>query len=70
MADILAQPLKLYFGLSGDELRERSVALLERVRLRAYYLERLPGQLSGGKNSGSRWRGPSLLIRNWFFATR
>ena len=49
VADILAQPLKLYFGLSGDELRERSVALLERVRLRAYYLERLPGQLSGGE---------------------
>ena len=49
VADILAQPLKLYFGLSGNELRERSVALLERVRLRAYYLERLPGQLSGGE---------------------
>ena len=49
VADILAQPLRLYFGLSGDELRERSVALLERMRLRAYYLERLPGQLSGGE---------------------
>ena len=43
------RPLKLYFGLSGDELRERSVALLERVRLRADYLERLPSQLSGGE---------------------
>ena len=49
VADILAQPLKLYFGLGGDELRERSVALLERVRLRADYLERLPSQLSGGE---------------------
>ena len=49
VADILAQPLKLYFGLRGDELRERSVALLERVRLRADYLDRLPGQLSGGE---------------------
>ena len=49
VAEILAQPLKLYFGLSGDELRERSVALLERVRLRADYLERLPRQLSGGE---------------------
>ena len=49
VAEILAQPLRLYFALSGDKLRERSVALLERVRLRAYYLERLPGQLSGGE---------------------
>jgi peptide/nickel transport system ATP-binding protein len=49
VAEILAQPLKLYFGLGGDELRERSVALLERVRLSADYLERLPSQLSGGE---------------------
>ncbi len=49
VAEILAQPLKLYFGVHGDELRERSVALLERVRLRADYLERLPSQLSGGE---------------------
>ena len=49
VADILAQPLKLYFGLDGDALRARSVALLERVRLRADYLERLPSQLSGGE---------------------
>lgn len=49
VAEILAQPLKLYFGLGGDELRERSVASLERVRLRADYLERLPSQLSGGE---------------------
>jgi peptide/nickel transport system ATP-binding protein len=49
VAEILAQPLKLYFGLGGDELRERSVGLLERVRLRSDYLERLPSQLSGGE---------------------
>jgi peptide/nickel transport system ATP-binding protein len=49
VAEILAQPLKLYFGLGGDELRERSVALLEQVRLRVDYLERLPSQLSGGE---------------------
>jgi peptide/nickel transport system ATP-binding protein len=49
VAEILAQPLKLYFGLGGDELRERIEALLERVRLRADYLERLPSQLSGGE---------------------
>ena len=49
VAEILAQPLKLYFGFGGEELRERSVALLERVRLGADYLERLPSQLSGGE---------------------
>jgi peptide/nickel transport system ATP-binding protein len=49
VAEILAQPLKLYFGIHGDELRERIEALLDRVRLRADYLERLPSQLSGGE---------------------
>jgi peptide/nickel transport system ATP-binding protein len=46
---ILAQPLQLYFGLSGAALRERSIAILERVRLGAHYLDRLPSQLSGGE---------------------
>ena len=49
VAEILAQPLKLYFGLSGDELRARSAEILERVRLGGHYLDRLPGQLSGGE---------------------
>jgi peptide/nickel transport system ATP-binding protein len=46
---ILAQPLQLYFGLSGDALRERSTKILERVRLGSHYLDRLPSQLSGGE---------------------
>ncbi len=49
VAEILAQPLKLYFGLQGQELRERIEELLVRVRLRTDYLERLPSQLSGGE---------------------
>ena len=49
VSEILAQPLRLYFGLGGEALRERSVALLERMRLHADYLERLPSQLSGGE---------------------
>ena len=49
VAQILAQPLQLYFGLAGDALHERSVALLERVRLGAHYLDRLPSQMSGGE---------------------
>ena len=49
VAQILEQPLALYFGLSGEALRQRSVALLERVRLGEHYLERLPSQMSGGE---------------------
>ncbi len=49
VAEILAQPLRLYFGLDGEGLRERASALLERVRLGSHYLERLPSQLSGGE---------------------
>ena len=49
VAQILAQPLRLYFRLSGDDLRQRSIELLEKVRLGSHYLERLPSQLSGGE---------------------
>ena len=49
VAELLAQPLRLYFGIRDAELRDRSIALLERVRLGAHYLNRLPSQLSGGE---------------------
>src|SRR5690606_39685812 len=49
VAEILAQPLRLYFQLRGTALRKRCAELLESVRLDARYLERLPGQLSGGE---------------------
>jgi len=49
VAQILAQPLRLYFGLKGDGLRHRSIELLEQVRLGPHYLDRLPSQLSGGE---------------------
>ena len=49
VAEILAQPLRLYFGLSNQELHDRSLEILERVRLGGHYLERLPSQLSGGE---------------------
>ena len=49
IAQILAQPLRLYFSLTGEELRQRSIELLERVRLGSHYLDRLPSQLSGGE---------------------
>jgi peptide/nickel transport system ATP-binding protein len=46
---ILEQPLRRYFNLTGDALRARTVELLERVRLGANYLDRYPSQLSGGE---------------------
>ena len=49
VAQILEQPLRLYFGLSGEALRARSAEILERVRLGAHYMDRLPSQLSGGE---------------------
>jgi peptide/nickel transport system ATP-binding protein len=49
IATILEQPLRLYFGLSGEALRTRCAELLEQVRLGAHYLDRLPSQLSGGE---------------------
>lgn len=47
--EILSQPLRLYFGLTGDEIQNRCKELLESVRLSADYLDRLPSQLSGGE---------------------
>ncbi|MFZ1816204.1 MAG: ABC transporter ATP-binding protein [Rhizobiaceae bacterium] len=49
IAEILAQPLKLYFGLSGEALHARSLEILDKVRLGSHYLDRLPSQLSGGE---------------------
>jgi peptide/nickel transport system ATP-binding protein len=49
IAQILEQPLKLYFGLTGSALHHRSAEILDRVRLGAHYLDRLPSQLSGGE---------------------
>ncbi len=49
IAEIIAQPLKLYFGMAGEALRQRTEELLESVRLGVHYMERLPSQLSGGE---------------------
>ena len=47
--EILQQPLRLYFGLNHDACRDKATELLALVRLAPHYLERLPGQLSGGE---------------------
>ncbi len=50
VAEILDQPLKLYFPeMTRDERRERQSELLERVRLDGRYRLRYPGQMSGGE---------------------
>lgn len=49
VAETLAQPLRLYFGLAGQALHDRAEAILDRVRLGSHYMERLPSQLSGGE---------------------
>jgi peptide/nickel transport system ATP-binding protein len=50
VAEIIDQPLKLYFPeMTRDERRNRQIKLLERVRLDERYRLRYPGQLSGGE---------------------
>jgi peptide/nickel transport system ATP-binding protein len=38
---ILSQPLKLYFGLKGDELKKNIIELLEKVRLGDFYMTKI-----------------------------
>lgn len=47
--EIISQPLRLYFGLKGDELKQKIIEVLEKVRLGEFYLTRYPRQLSGGE---------------------
>ncbi len=47
--EILSQPLRLYFGKSGKDLKTKISDLLSKVRLSDYYMYRLPRQLSGGE---------------------
>lgn len=49
VGEILDRPQRLFFGLTRAESRARSIALLEQMRLGAHYLDRFPGQLSGGE---------------------
>ncbi|NHI01070.1 ABC transporter ATP-binding protein [Oceanimonas sp. MB9] len=45
----LAPVLQTWFGLQGDECRRQAGRLLQEVKLNPDYLDRLPGQLSGGE---------------------
>ena len=46
---LLDAPLRLYFEMDREGRLERSGSLLEEVRLTPRYLERHPGQMSGGE---------------------
>ncbi len=49
VAEIISAPLELYFGMESGPARERATQLLKSVRLTEHYLDRTPGQLSGGE---------------------
>ncbi|MCY3770097.1 MAG: ABC transporter ATP-binding protein [Gammaproteobacteria bacterium] len=49
VAEIISAPLELYFGMERGPARERAAQLLQSVRLTEHYLDRTPGQLSGGE---------------------
>lgn len=45
----LGRPLEVFFGLSTSQRRRRAIELLESVHLSGQYVDRFPGQLSGGE---------------------
>jgi peptide/nickel transport system ATP-binding protein len=46
---IIGRPLSFYFGMKGKELEDRIHELLEMIELPDRYIERYPGELSGGE---------------------
>ncbi len=49
IADSVAEPLLIHFGMSREERRERARVLLQRVGMGSQFLARYPAQLSGGQ---------------------
>ncbi len=49
VAAILARPLALFHGLTGEKARRRSIELLEQLQLDPGFLDCYPRQLSGGQ---------------------
>ncbi len=46
---IIGRPLSFYFGMNGKKREKRILELLEMIELPSEYIERLPGELSGGE---------------------
>ncbi|MBI9091408.1 MAG: ABC transporter ATP-binding protein [Desulfobacterium sp.] len=45
----IGRPLSFYFGISGREKRKQVLEFLDRIELPASYINRYPGELSGGE---------------------
>lgn len=46
---IIGRPLSFYFGMNSKDRENRILELLDMIELPAGYIERLPGELSGGE---------------------
>jgi len=46
---IIGRPLSFYFGITGKEREDKIIDLLEKIELSEKYIERYPGELSGGE---------------------
>ena len=46
---IIGRPLAFYFGMKGKERENRVLELLDMIELSSDYIERYPGELSGGE---------------------
>ena len=65
--EIIAQPLRLYFGMGREEIRTTAMSHLASVELDSSYLARYPAQLSGGERqrvaiARSLAAKPSILL--------
>ncbi|UCH23147.1 MAG: ABC transporter ATP-binding protein, partial [Deltaproteobacteria bacterium] len=46
---IIGRPLSFYFGMKAEEREDRILELLDKIELSQKYIERYPGELSGGE---------------------
>jgi oligopeptide/dipeptide ABC transporter ATP-binding protein len=49
VGEIIGEPLKIHFGLTGDARDERAAELLTQVGLQPHHLDRYPYEFSGGQ---------------------